>query len=290
MKTFLECVPCLVGQALGAVRFVTDDELIHEEVLRKVMAKASEMDLSMTPPEMGQEIHRLIRQITGNKDPYRDIKDYSNQLALQIYPRLKERVGHSADSFETAVRVAIAGNIIDFAKMNDLDDAKIHQAIEDSFTATLSKSAVNDLRNAIDKSKNILYIGDNAGEIVFDRLLLEQLPCEKIMFVVRGSPVINDATMEDAHKTGLSEVVKVIDNGSDAPGTIVETCSEQFRKCFDEADLIIAKGQGNYETLSDVDKDIFYLFKVKCPVIAKDAGEKVGNLVLQRKKENHANL
>jgi uncharacterized protein with ATP-grasp and redox domains len=284
MKTFLECVPCFVGQALGAVRFVTDDESIHEEVLRKVMAKASEMDLSITPPQMGQEIHRLIRQITGNKDPYRDIKDYSNQLALQIYPRLKERVGHSADSFETAVRVAIAGNIIDFAKMNDLDDAKIHQAIEDSFTAALSKSAVNALRGAIDKSKNILYIGDNAGEIVFDRLLLERLPCEKITFVVRGSPVINDATMEDARTAGITELVEVIDNGSDAPGTIMETCSEQFRKCFDEADLIIAKGQGNYETLSDVDKDIFFLFKVKCPVIAKDAGLQVGSLALQRKE------
>lgn len=284
MKTFLECVPCFVSQALGAARFVTDDESIHEEVLRKVMARASEMDLSITPPMMGQEIHRLIRQITDNKDPYRDIKDHSNRLALQIYAGLKKKIEHSEDPFETAVRVAIAGNIIDFAKINDLDDAKIHQAIEDSFTAALSKSAVNDLRNAIKQSKNILYIGDNAGEIVFDRLLLEQLPCEKVMFVVRGSPVINDATMDDARTAGITELVEVIDNGSDGPGTIMETCSEQFRKRFDEADLIIAKGQGNYETLSDEDKDIFFLFKVKCPVIAKDAGLQVGSLALQRKE------
>jgi len=232
---------------------------------------------------MGQEIHRLIRQITGVKDPYRDIKDHSNQLALQIYPGLKEKIEHSADPFATAVRIAIAGNIIDFAKINDLDDAKIHQTIEDSFTAALSESAVSDLRNAVKQSKNILYIGDNAGEIVFDRLLLEQLPYEKVTFVVRGSPVINDATMEDAQKTGLTKLVKVIDNGSDAPGTILETCSDIFCSCFEKADLIVAKGQGNYETLSDVDKDIFYLFKVKCSVIAKDAGEEVGSLVLHRK-------
>jgi len=290
MKTFVECVPWLVSRALGAARFVTDDESIHEEVLRKVMARASEMDLSITPPRMGQEIHRLIRQITGNKDHYRDIKDHSNQLALQIYPGLKEKIEHSADPFETAVRIAIAGNIIDFAKINDLDDAKIHQATEDSFTATLSKSAVNDLRNAIDQSENILYIGDNAGEIVFDRLLLEQLPCEKVTFAVRGSPVINDATMDDARTAGVTDLVDVIDNGSDAPGTIMETCSEEFRKRFDDADLILAKGQGNYETLSGEAKDIFFLFKVKCSVIAKDAGLQVGSFALEKKEKDHACL
>ena len=290
MKTFLECVPCFVSQALGAARFATNDESVHEEVLRKVMTKASKIDLSITPPMMGQEIHRLIRQITGNKDPYRDVKNHSNQLALQIYPRLKERIEQSADPFETAVRVAIAGNIIDFAKINDLDDAKIHQAIEDSFTAALSKTTVNDLRNAMNQSKIILYIGDNAGEIVFDRLLLEQLPCEKVTFVVRGSPVINDATMEDAQKTGLSELVEVIDNGSDAPGTILEECSEMFCRRFDEADMIVAKGQGNYETLSDVAKDVFFLFKVKCPVIAKDSGLQVGSFALQRKEKDYACL
>jgi len=284
MKTFLECVPCFVSQALGAARFVTDDESVHEAVLRKVMAVAAEMDLSITPPKMGQEIHSLIRQITGNEDPYRDIKDHSNRLALKIYPGLSEKIEHSADPFETAVRVAIAGNIIDFAKINGLEDAKVRQTIEDSFTDVLSKSAVNDLRNAIKQSKNILYIGDNAGEIVFDRLLLEQLPCEKITFVVRGGPVINDATMVDARTAGITELVEVIDNGSDAPGTILEMCSEQFRKRFNAADLIISKGQGNYETLSDEDKDIFFLFKVKCPVIAKDSGQEVGNLALQRKK------
>ena len=284
MRTFLECVPCFVGQALGAARFATDDETIHEEVLRKVMAKASEMDLSISPPAMGQEIHRLIRQITGNKDPYRNVKEHSNQLALQIYPGLKEKIEHSADPFETAVRIAIAGNIIDFAKVNDLDDAKVHQAIEDSFTAALSKSAVNDLRNAIKQSKNILYIGDNAGEIVFDRLLLEQLPCEKVTFVVRGSAVINDAIMDDARTAGVTELVEVIDSGCDVPGTIIETCSEQFHKRFNATDLIVAKGQGNYETLSDADKDIFFLFKVKCPIISKDAGLGVGSLALQRKE------
>jgi uncharacterized protein with ATP-grasp and redox domains len=275
VRTFLECIPCFVSQALGAARFVTDNESIHEEVLRKVMALVSEMDLSITPPKMGQEIHRLIRQITGNNDPYRAVKDHSNQLALEIYPDLKEKIEHAVDSFEAAVRVAIAGNIIDFAKINDLDDAKIYHAIEDSFTAALSSLAVNDLRRAICQSKNILYIGDNAGEIVFDRLLIEQLPYEKITLVVKAGPVINDATMNDARVAGLTDLVEVIDNGSDAPGTILEICSEEFRRRFDQADLI--------ETLSDEAKDTFFLFKVKCPVIAKHSGEEMGALVLQRK-------
>lgn len=282
MRTFLECVPCFVSQALGAVKFITDDQMVHERVLREVLHKVGDLDLSMTPPAMGQEIHRLIRRITDNDDPYRDIKEHSNKLALQYYPRFKEKIQCSQNPFETAVRVAIAGNIIDFAKINKLDDKKIYQVIEDSFTAILSEADVCEFYDAIQKANDILYLGDNAGEIVFDRLLLEQMPREKVTFVVRGGAVINDATMDDAQKTGITDIVEVIDNGSDAPGTILETCSAKFRERFNDAELIVAKGQGNYETLSGADKDIFFLFKVKCPVIAQDADSKVGDLVLKR--------
>ena len=142
-------------------------------------------------------------------------------------------------------------------------------------------------KHAVSRANNILYLGDNAGEIVFDRLLIEQLPCEKITFVVKGGPILNDALMEDAQIVGLTDVVDVIDNGSDAPGTILESCSEAFRLRFDESDLVIAKGQGNYETLSDVDKNIFFLVTPKCSVLARHLGREIGSLVLSGLNHSH---
>jgi len=135
---------------------------------------------------------------------------------------------------------------------------------------------------AIAAAERILYLADNAGEIVFDRLLIERLPTEKVTVAVRGLPVINDATLIDAEYAGITELVEVIDNGSDAPGTILEDCSEAFLERFHAADLIISKGQGNYETLSQVHKDIYFLLKVKCPVVARDVGCQMNSLVLQR--------
>ena len=274
-----------MSQALRAVQFITDDKTVHEKVMREVLRTACEIDLSSTPPAMGQIIHQVIRQYTGNEDPYRQVKKHSNQLGLKMYPELKEKIEQSDDPFEMAVRVAIAGNIIDFAKINELDDEKIYQVIEDSFTAPLPKENVSEFRRAIEDANDILFLGDNAGEIVFDRLLLEQMPQEKITFAVRGGPVINDATMKDAEDAGITELVEVIDNGSDAPGTILESCSEDFVRRFETADLIVAKGQGNFETLSDTDKNIFFLLKVKCPVVTQDVGLEVGSLVLKRGEE-----
>jgi uncharacterized protein with ATP-grasp and redox domains len=282
MRTFLECVPCFVRQALDSARLVTDDEAVHEQVLREVLREVGEMDFHDSPPVMGHHMHRLIRRLVADDDPYRNIKDRFNRLALALYPELEKRIEGSRDPLETAVRLAIAGNIIDFGSTRDLDDSRVKETIESSLIAPLSESAVEDLRESAGRATSILYLGDNAGEIVFDRLLIEQLPRQKVTYVVRGSPVINDATMSDALATGMTDLVEVIDNGSDAPGTILETCSLAFRRRFQAADLVIAKGQGNYETLSEADKSIFYLLKVKCPVIARDIGCDVDDLVVLR--------
>ena len=137
-------------------------------------------------------------------------------------------------------------------------------------------------KEAISQAEEILYLADNAGEIVFDRLLIEQLPMDRVTVVVKGEPVINDATLQDAVVAGLDKIVEVTDNGSDAPGTILESCSQSFINHFDKADLVIAKGQGNYETLSDVDKNIFFILKAKCPVISRNIGCEVGEMILRR--------
>jgi uncharacterized protein with ATP-grasp and redox domains len=219
--------------------------------------------------------------LTDNRDPYQEMKARFNRLALQIYPVLAERVTHSEDPWKTAIRLTIAGNVMDMAVNSRLSDSHVRDGIDLALTSPFVGD-VEEFSKAISKAERILYLADNTGEIVLDRLLIERMPLERVTVVVRGSPVINDATMIDAEATRLTELVEVIDNGSDAPGTLLHDCSEAFVKRFDKADLIIAKGNGNYETLSEVDRDIFFALKVKCPVIARDLSCQVGTLVLRR--------
>lgn len=285
MKTYIDCIPCFAKQTLEAVRMATRDEKVHEQLLRSIFRMISEMDLGMSPPEMGQIIHREIRRHTGNGDPYQSIKSHFNQTALKMYDELSNRLEHSPNKFEAAVRLSIAGNMIDSALINDLSVVEINHATNQALYSDLEGDCI-EFKEAILKAKDILFIADNAGEIVFDRLLIEYLPLEKITLVVRGKPILNDATLEDAATVGLTDIVRVIDNGSDAPGTILSDCSEAFQTRFQQADLIIAKGQGNYETLSHIDKNIFFLLKAKCPVIARDIGCRVGSMVIHNARQS----
>jgi len=282
MRIFLDCIPCFVRQALDSARLATDDEQIHEKVVREVLRLAVDLDMSQSPPAIGRQIHQLIRELIGNNDPYYELKQRFNRLALRICAELEERIRTSEDPLETAVRLAIAGNIIDLGVKTSIKESDVEIVIKDCLTADFDNQQVEGFRNAVSRAEKIFYLADNAGEIVFDRLLIEQLPCEKVTVVVKGRPVINDATMEDAESAGLIKLVEVIDNGSDAPGTILESCSQAFRNRFAESDLVIAKGQGNYETLSDVDKNIFFILKAKCPVIARDLGCEVGEMILRK--------
>jgi uncharacterized protein with ATP-grasp and redox domains len=220
--------------------------------------------------------------LSGIEDPYRPVKRQFNNIALKLYPELRHRVMDSGNPLELAIRLAIAGNIIDFGIFGTLHQSDLEGAIEDCLTAELEGMDLPVFQAAIENAGNILYLADNAGEIVLDRLLIEQLPLEKVTVAVKGSPILNDATIEDAIHAGLTQIVEVIDNGSDAPGTLLESCSENFRDRFENTDLIIAKGQGNYETLSNVDKHIYFLLKAKCPVIAGHIGCDVGRMIFQK--------
>ena len=280
MKTYADCVPCLVRQALDSVRRVTSDEALQEEVLREVLKALSEMDMNESPPAMARRTHGIIRERVGECDPYLEVKAQSNQQALVLYPALEARVEESDDRLETALRLAIAGNIMDVAVKGEVARLNTYEVIEEALSRPL-EGDVEAFAAAVEAADRILYLTDNAGEIVLDRLLLSELPRGKVTVAVRGVPIINDATMSDARAAGLTEMVEVIENGSDVPGTILSTCSEAFRERFEEADLVISKGQGNYETLSQVKKTVFFLLKVKCPVIARDIGLGVGSLVLR---------
>ena len=290
MRIYLDCISCFVRQALDAARLVTDDEQVHKKVVDQVLRLAADLDMSQSPPVIGQQIHRLIRNLVGSDDPYYRVKKQFNSLALKLYHDIRKQIISSKDPLETAVRLAIAGNIIDFGVKSSLSESEVRKTVNDSLIAYLDPEQVQDFKNAVMEAEKIFYLADNAGEIVFDHLLIEQLPIEKITVVVKGAPVINDATTEDANVVGLSRIVEVIDNGSDGPGTILETCSQSFLDRFEKADLIVAKGQGNYETLSGIDKNIFFLLKAKCPVIAKDIGCKAGEMILRNNTSVKVNL
>lgn len=282
MKTYFDCIPCFIRQALDAVRLVTDNRHIHEQVLREVLSLTSKMSLNETPPATAQKIHRIIRELVNIDDPYKQAKDCFNEFALNLFPEFKDIVDTSKKPFETAVRLAIAGNIIDLGVKSSLTLSEAEQIIKQTLTEPFDSTDLDNLQQAAENAKDILYLADNTGEIVFDKFLIEQIGPEKITLAVRGGPVINDATIDDAKAAGLTDLVKIIDNGDDAPGTILESCSEEFVQRFNLADLIIAKGQGNFETLSDVDKNIFFILRAKCPVIAEHLGCVVGTPVLRR--------
>lgn len=282
MKIFLDCIPCFLRQGLDSARLVTDDEKIHKQVLYDVLEFIRNMDIHQSSPAMARLIHQDIRKLTNNPDPYRQIKQKHNRLALELYDLLRPNVVSADDAFEAAIRLAIAGNIIDLGVKSSVSDEHIQNTINESLTATIDHEAIEQLQEDIKKADQILYLTDNAGEIVFDKLLIEHLPKDKLTIAVKGSPVINDATMDDARQAGLTEMANVIDNGSDGPGTLLDTCSKEFIEQFDKSDLVISKGQGNYESLSGIDKHIYFLLKAKCPVIATDIGCEVGRMIIKK--------
>lgn len=249
--------------------------------MRGILREAARMDFSQSPPVMGQKLHRALRKLAGVDDPYREIKDHFNRVALALLPALSVRIRDASDPFYLALRVAIAGNVIDLGVNGAIRADEVNDAMADVLSEPFY-GEVERFRVMARHARSILYLADNAGEIVFDRLLIEQLPLERVTVAVRGMPVLNDATRTDAEAAGLCGLVEIMDNGSDAPGTILADCSEDFRYRFGMADLIIAKGQGNFETLSERNENIFFLFKAKCGPIANHVGLSVGTHVAIR--------
>ena len=282
MKTYLDCLPCMLNQALEAARIATPDTARQREILDRVMGLLMELRLDVTPPEIARKAHRLIREISENPDPYADKKHEYNERALALLPRLRVQVEQADDPLNLAVRLSIAGNVIDFGAMASGFD--FDREWKNADKARFGVSDYEAFKTDILKARSILYLGDNAGEIAFDRLLVEvlkQISKAKITFVVRGEPVLNDATLEDARFVALDRLVPVVDNGNDAPGTVLSEVRPEVRTLFEGADVIIAKGQGNYETLSDEPGNIYFLFQIKCPVIGQSAGAEVGNYMLK---------
>jgi len=258
---------------------VSADPNVQEQVMRHALHLFNKLSLNQSPPAIAQQIHRQLREMTGNADPYLAAKTLQNQIALKLLPELRAKIQSSSSPLMIAARIAIAGNMIDMGVNGNVRELDMHLAIRNALSEPFYGEQERFSR-ALADARSILYLADNAGEIAFDRLLIEQISPKRVTLVVRGAPVINDATLADARAVGLEEIVEIIDNGSDAPGTILEDCSHEFRHRFAKADLIIAKGQGNFESLSFQSGNLFFLFKVKCPVVANHIMQSIGMQVL----------
>jgi len=277
MKTYLDCIPCFFRQGLEAIRMTTGDEAKHRKVLFEIAKVIPEFPLNSTPPEMGKIIHKIVHQFTDSSDPYREIKNRHNKMALELYPELKEKAKRAEDPLLMAIRIAIAGNVIDLGAGSEVNIKKELKKILHQNFAILDYDR---FKESLKNTDEILYIADNAGEVVFDRILIESLK-KRVIYAVRDKPIINDATIDDALFCKMDEVAEVISSGCDAPGTILRECSGEFLSHYNKSKLIISKGQGNYETLSQEKKPIFFLLKAKCPVIARDLKCKLGDIILK---------
>lgn len=276
MEVAFECLPCALSSCLRLLDEGGIAEDLREGLVRQALHTLADADWRQSPPALARDLHAALREVAGDPDPYREIKLRSNLAMLERVPELREVLDRADDPFVTAARLAVAGNVIDFGARHQFDPAA---AIDRVLAADLGIDDLELLRAELAAASTVLYIGDNAGEIVLDRLFLDTVAHDDVTFVVRDGPVINDATMHDAHLVGLPTCARVITTGSDAPGAIPEGRSMEFQEALDSADVVIAKGQGNLEGLWDEPRDIHFLLTVKCERVAGLVGVPVGGFM-----------
>ena len=278
MKAFHDCIPCAVRQALETVRRVTDDGAVQLDVLKEVCRRLSEVHLDQTPAALSRVAYQVVAETTGEADPYAREKREFNRRVLDLYDHLEHLLDEAPNRLHRALHLAVAGNVIDLGIGRAFDiDREIEAVLERGFAR--DDSAALEAELAAGRRK-VLYVLDNAGEIVFDRLLIEQLAGHDVTACVRGGPVINDATMVDAEQVGLADVCRVITTGSNAVGIEWAEASDDLKAAFAEADLVIAKGQANFETLSGDPQNIYFVLKAKCECVARELGVALGDVVI----------
>jgi hypothetical protein len=281
MKTNSLCFECFLKQAHSSVAFLTEDESKRIWALKEVARMIPEMDAEQNPAYNSSLVLHRVNELMGSIDPYRPARLQYDQVALELLPKLREEIESSADPFEMAVRISVVGNVIDLGIKHTID---LEGTLELAKGKGFKIFDIDELKAALEKAKRVLYLLDNAGEIAFDLLLIERIKKmgKVVLAAVRGGPVLNDAVMEDAKLVGLDKISKVIDTGNDFVGVIREKCSPLFLKALDTADVVIAKGQGNYETLEGTRPQIFFILKAKCGAVAEHLGVEEGDLVLKK--------
>ena len=287
-----ECIGCLIDQIYKGLNLlnpsISKEKII--ETQKKMMEFLTETDLLNKPgPLIGKKVYQLIAEVIGKDDPYKDLKDQYNHIALEYYAKSKDIIEHSEDPLFEALAISAIGNTIDFGANHNMD------LINDIKTFTPDNFKINDIpsfKKSLEKSDKLLMLLDNAGEIVFDKLLVETLlqlyPNLEIICAVRAAPIINDATMEDAEFIGLTKIIDVIEAPA-SPGIELSIASDSFKKVFFENDggIILSKGQGNFESLHEVEishKEVYYLLKAKCSLMERIFDVKIGDLIFKKKR------
>ena len=288
MKFFNECYPCILRQAINTATLLelrdSQIQTVINEAMEYLLQKGQEVMPMHSIVWINKFIHNTFFNSTEAFDPFKKLKYNSNLLALQRINKLEDMVSNSSSPLETALHIAAVGNTIDFGA-KEQESVDINHEIDTMGNVNFGIYHYNNLFEKLCNAKKLLYIGDNAGEIVFDKVFIREIKKEfsaiDITFAVRERPIINDATIEDARFVGLDKEVLVISGGSFYPGTILEETNEEFRELFTSADVKIAKGQGNFESLNETKTEsLFFIFRVKCNHIAGIIGAKNGELVL----------
>lgn len=283
MQLFLDCLPCLCRQALEAARLVTDDEDTQARILDDALCTLAQHGNYPSAPRLAQDIHALIKRNTGRDDPYGEIKIRDVDAALRLEPLLARFVGSGPHSLFRALKVSATGNLMDAALYVDLD---IEACIEAELERPFAHCDLELLNAELSNPGTVLIVGDNAGEAVFDKLLIRQLAQRhEVVFAVRAEPIINDVTVTDAQRAGVATIARIVSTGCGAPGLILDSSSDEFRALFEGADVVISKGQGNFEALSDSPRPVYFLLKAKCAKVADALGVQVGDYVLKKSGE-----
>jgi uncharacterized protein with ATP-grasp and redox domains len=278
MRAQLECFPCYYSQILKTARMLALSEAQTREAISRFSRMLPDVPETATPAGIGRELYLILSELAGEPDPYKEIKEHCTRLALDMVPDMKERVRSAPDPLKEALRIAVAGNFLDFGTTEQVD---LKSGLEEILDHDFAIDHYAELRGRLDEADEILMLGDNAGETVFDRILIEELG-KPVRYVVREAPMINDAVREDAEMAGIGEVAEIVSSGCVAPGTIRRFCSEEFWRSLRESRLIISKGQGNFEGLSDEPLPIFFLLKAKCLAVAREIGVPQGSILLIR--------
>lgn len=281
-----KCLPCMVNQVIKVADITGINE--KEELLREVFTYLSKLDFNETTPEIIGVIFEMIKRHTDNPDPYKETRNYYNTLFLKLLPEFERKIEQAENSFQLAIRYAIVGNIIDFNPIHNTLLEDIYDCFKKMEQWELAIDDSKELMEDIFNAKTILYLGDNCGEICMDKILLkkikERTPNVRLLFGVRGKPVVNDSIAQDAYFVGIDEYAEIIDNGDGSLGTVLNRTSSAFKDVYKKADVVIAKGQANYECLSEENKNIYFLLMTKCDVIAKDINVEEKKMICMKNK------
>lgn len=284
MRLKPDCIICNLSIVLRTLKIISKDEEFLFRNMKKAVDSISLVNVEQFPPELGGIVYKTIIESTEVRDPYKHIKRKQNDLILRNYYNFRKSVLNSKNPLFEAVRLAIIGNVIDFGINKVIDFTK---DIKDSLEKEIFINDYHLFKKELEFSKKILYIGDNSGEIVFDKLLITQIKetysDKKIIFVCRGAPIINDVLIEDALQVGIDKYAKVMSSGMKLPGTILKYANKDFVNELRNSDLVIAKGQGNFEGMEEeAIENIFFLLKAKCNVVADYLRCNIGDLVIKR--------